>query len=136
MELSILVDRLFNAKRALDSAAENVKLLQRQVAEALDTGKTEGTDKAEVSTADHTYKVTVTRKVMRTLDADLLEQALPALPQPLVNRLIHYRPQLDTREWKYICDNEPEYAAQLADAVTTRPASPYVKVELADRSDK
>jgi hypothetical protein len=109
----------------LRKTSDLVSLLQEKIAEAIASEKQEGS----VTTTTEHWKITCTRKLNRRVIEEDLENALNQLPQPLVNRLIHWKPALDLKEWKYIQSNEPQYADLLSNNIETRPARPYVTVK-------
>lgn len=73
------------------------------------------------------YKVTLTQRVNRTLDAKKWESIKENIPEGL--RPVNYAPKLDIKGAKYLEDNEPDVWAEIAKAVTVKPGkvSVYVK---------
>jgi hypothetical protein len=88
--------------------------------------------RAEGSITAHAegWKATVTYNVNRTVDqaavASMLSDAKYAWA---VQRLFPVKFGLDTSEMRFFQSNEPEYYAQLAQAITAKPGKPSVRVE-------
>lgn len=72
------------------------------------------------------YQITTTGKLTRTINEKLLPEVQSEIPTPLFERLFRYKPSLNTKELKYIENNEPEYYAIVAKAITTKPAKTAV----------
>ena len=73
------------------------------------------------------YKVTITRRMNRTIDEaawDSVSGKIPANLSP-----VKYRPSLDNRGLKYLRDNEPEIYQIVSEAITAKPGKPSIKVE-------
>ena len=124
-DIDKLAAELYRARQSLKKTGDLISVLQEQLAEAIAADKDEG---SKTQTTEH-WKITVTKKLNRRVIEEDLENALNQLPQPLVNRLIHWKPALDLKEWRYVQDNEPEYALALADNIETKPGKPYVTVK-------
>ena len=73
------------------------------------------------------YKVSVTGKLSRKLDADKWEQIKDRVPDAL--RPVEYKPTLDTKGMRYLEQNEPEIARVVAEAIETKPAKPAVQIK-------
>lgn len=73
------------------------------------------------------YKVTITGKVNRTLDAAAWGSVADKVPANLSP--VQYKPSLDARGLKYLKSNEPEIYRIVAEAITAKPGKPSVKVE-------
>lgn len=73
------------------------------------------------------FKVTITGKVNRTLDAaawDSVADKVPANLSPVA-----YKPSLDLKGLRYLQQNEPEVYRIVAEAITAKPGKPSIKVE-------
>lgn len=73
------------------------------------------------------YKVRVTGKLNRTLDADRWREIEHTIPEAM--RPVEYVPKLDTKGLRYLENNEPETFAQVAQALVTKPGKPSVEVK-------
>jgi len=73
------------------------------------------------------YKVTVTGKLTRTIDTEKWRAIEPGIPEAL--RPVQYRPVLDNKGLRWLQDNEPEIYAEIAPAITTKPAKTGVTVK-------
>ena len=83
-------------------------------------------------TVDDKFKVTTNQPVTRKLNAEKFAELRGELPEPLVNRLIRVKPateEVNTRELKFIQNNEPDYYRYLAPAIEVKPGKLTVKVE-------
>lgn len=85
----------------------------------------EGTTRSE----DAGYIAVIQTSVRRSVDADKLADIAPAIPEAIGKRLIRWKPELVTRELRYVQDNEPEIYALVAQAIEAKPAKPHVKIE-------
>lgn len=75
------------------------------------------------------FRVTVRTNMRRTVDAEVLAAIGPQIPEAIGRRVIRWKPEIDTRELRYLQDNEPEIYATLAQAITAKPAKPTITVE-------
>jgi hypothetical protein len=75
------------------------------------------------------FTVAVATSMRRTVDAEALSQIAPKIPEAIGKRLLRWKPELVLRELRYLQDNEPELYAVIAEAITTAPAKPAVRVE-------
>ena len=71
----------------------------------------------------------VQTSVRRTVDQSKLLEVAPYIPEAIRNRLIRWKPDLDTHELRYIESNEPRLYEIVAEAVTTKPAKPSIRIE-------
>lgn len=85
----------------------------------------EGTTKHEAGD----LVVKVQTSIRRTVDQAALEQVAHLIPEAIGKRVLRWKPELDTRELRYIQSNEPEIYANLSRAITAKPAKPTVSVE-------
>jgi len=77
---------------------------------------------------DDGVKVRVTSKLTRRLDAARWADLRDMIPQPLADRLVRAKLELDSRELRYIRNNEPDYFQIIAPAITETPAKPSVTI--------
>lgn len=124
INLNELVEELVRAKKAESKATEYRRIIEDQILAVAHSDKAEGSTTLEAGR----WKVTIQNKLSRTIDSDQLVRLQDQIPSPILNRVVRYKPSLDVREWKYIENNEPQYAAILSAAITTKPAKPYLKV--------
>lgn len=75
------------------------------------------------------YMVIVTSAMRRTVDGAKLAAIADQIPEAIGQRLIRWKPELVTRELRYIESNEPEIYRTVAQAITAKPAKPSIKVE-------
>lgn len=73
------------------------------------------------------FKVTVTGKMTRTLDADLWESVKDSIPENL--RPVTYQPSLDLKGLRYLQNNEPEIYAIAAKAIEMKPAKTAIAIK-------
>ena len=85
----------------------------------------EGTYSEEVGA----YRVAVTAKLNRTVDADALARIAPQIPEQIGRRLIRWKPDVDLRELRYLQASEPALYGVVSTAITTKPAKASVSVE-------
>ena len=79
------------------------------------------------------YKVKVTYRMNRTINADLLQEiaAESGLTEHL-GSLFRWKPDINTKAWK---DAAPEITTPLLDAITTRPGRPSFTIEPIESKD-
>lgn len=73
------------------------------------------------------FKVTVTGKMTRTLDADLWESIKDSIPENL--RPVSYKPFLELKGLRYLQNNEPEIYAIAAKAIEVKPAKTAIAIK-------
>ena len=73
------------------------------------------------------FKVTVTGKMTRTLDADLWESIKDSIPENL--RPVSYKPSLELKGLRYLQNNEPEIYAIAARAIEMKPAKTAISIK-------
>ena len=74
------------------------------------------------------YKVTVTRKMTRTVDTDALSAAWALLPEN-ARKVFRWKADIDTRAMRAAQDMSPDDYASAAQFITAKPAKPAIKVE-------
>lgn len=86
-------------------------------------------DEGSVSLKGDAYKVSITYGYNRTVDAQALEAIKREVPPELFEQAVDYKPSLVMAGLRYLQSNEPETYAILAQAITSRPSKPSVRVE-------
>lgn len=86
-------------------------------------------DEGSVSMKGSAYKVSITYGFNRTVDAQALEAIKREVPPDLFEQAIDYKPSLVMAGLRYLAANEPETYAILAQAITSKPSKPSVKIE-------
>lgn len=117
------------ARLALAKEAEHIATAARIEAEnalvALLPTKTEGS----VSMKGADYKVSITYAMNRTVDGPALAAIRDSIAPGLLEQAISYKPSLVLSGLRYLQSNEVEAYAVLAQAITSKPAKPSVRVE-------
>lgn len=67
--------------------------------------------------------------IRRTVDADKLSEIAPQIPEAIGKRLFRWKPELETRELRYLEANEPQLYSIVAAAITAKPAKPSIRLE-------
>lgn len=67
--------------------------------------------------------------IRRTVDADKLAEIAPQIPEAIGKRLFRWKPELETRELRYLEANEPQLYGIVAAAITAKPAKPSIRLE-------
>lgn len=86
-------------------------------------------DEGSVTMKGEAYKVLITYGFNRTLDVAALEAIKSEVPTNLFEQAIDYKPSLVLAGCRWLMNNEPETWAILAQAVTSKPSKPSVRVE-------
>jgi len=111
-----------DAKRAEEIARDNRLRIEQEIIDQ--TGcKQEGSETHKAGE----YKVTVTGKLTRKLDAEAWAQIESRIPEEL--RPVSYAPKLETKGLRYLEEKEPEVYRIVAQAIETKPAKPAVQVK-------
>jgi len=122
--LDTLCLALSRAKQDEETAREARIAIETEIVKLVEA-KDEGTAHA----MGEQFKATVTFGVNRTVDRAALDAIRDQVPTALFFRAFEYRPAIDTAGLRYLRNNEPEVYAQLAQAITAKPAKPSVRVE-------
>ena len=123
--LELLCRDLDEAKaRELEAVAVR-RAVEADIIACLDNLPSEGSASVE---AGH-YKLTVTQAIRRKVDADLLAEIAPSIPEAIGARLIRWKPDLVLRELRYLEANEPAIYATVARAIEAKPGKPSIKLE-------
>lgn len=123
-QLDTLCLALMRAKED-EAAARDARVAIEERIVALVQAKDEGTSNAEGA---H-FKASVTFGMNRTIDKAALESLRADMPPGLFFRAIDYRPAIVLEGLRYLRNNEPDAYAQLAQAISAKPAKPSVRVE-------
>lgn len=75
------------------------------------------------------WRATVTTSIRRSVDTDKLTEIAAQIPDAIGKRLIKWKPELVTRELRFVQNNEPELYSVIAQAIEAKPAKPSVRVE-------
>lgn len=123
MSLDLLAQRWLDAKEAESRAVANRREIEDELISLLGEPKDEGTFNYE---ADQ-LKVTVTQRMTRRVDADLLQEiAIDAGLFDHLKDLFRWKPEINIRAWR---DSDPAITGALAAAITTTPSKPSFKIE-------
>lgn len=121
-ELSKLTEFLFRAKASEANAKEYRIELEEKIASLL-----QGPSEGSVSDKDYHYKVTVTRKFLRTLDLEKYDQEKTTIPPDLDP--VWLKPTLDLKKLRSIEDANPELYKKCCTFIETKPAKTSVTVK-------
>ena len=110
------------AKRAEESAREERVRIEEEII-ALTGCREEGSQ----TYAAGDWKITVTGKLTRKLDADAWARIESSIPEAM--RPVKYAPILDTKGLRYLENNEPDIYRLVAEAIETKPAKPAVSIK-------
>lgn len=86
-------------------------------------------DEGSISDSVGDYKVTISYKLTRAVDADLLSGMWAAMSEP-ARKAFKWKAEVSTTELRKLQEFRPDDYAFVAGAITTKPASPSVSVEL------
>jgi hypothetical protein len=118
-----LVDQFIGAKAAETAATKQRVAIEEQMI-ALLGKRDEGSDTHELTNG---FKVTITGKQTYSADMEQLRAICAKLPEDM--RPIKTKVELDQTGAKYLRANEPAIWAQLAQAITVKPAKTAVEVK-------
>ena len=110
------------AKRAEESAREERVRIEEEII-ALTGCMEEGSQ----TYAAGDWKITVTGKLTRKLDADAWARIESSIPEAM--RPVKYAPSLDTKGLRYLENNEPDIYRLVAKAIETKPAKPAISIK-------
>lgn len=124
--------KLVNAVHKLDAAKQiedDAKLArlnaETRVLDLIGTLPPEGSTKRTAGD----YKLTVTTSMRRKVDAKRLAEIAKGIPEAIGARLIRWKPELVTREMRFVQSNEPDIYALLSQAIEATPSKPSLKIE-------
>ena len=110
------------AKKAETLAKTQRTAIEDQLTEALDV-KIEGATTYQVGP----YKVTLTGKQTRSMDAEVWNQVKDRIPENMWP--VKVSTTVDATGCKYLADIAPDIWAKISEAFTTKPAKPAVAVK-------
>lgn len=129
-----LSDALTNLSAAKDVEAAATAARLKAEAELLAiVGElpTEGTTRQ----TDGSLVAVIRTSLRRSVDATALTRIAPQIPEAIGKRLIRWKPELDTKELRYVQNNEPQVYALLAEAIEVKPAKPSITLEVAKQQE-
>lgn len=106
-------------RRRTDSRISEVERLILQNVESKDEGS--------ITEQAGDFKLSVTFKLNRKLDESIWARIRNDIPTNL--HPVRYKPEVDTKGVRWLQNNEPELYRVLAEALTVKPAKPYIKLE-------
>jgi len=123
-KVDYLASKLIEAKE-VESAARKYRLDAEQQIIAEIGVKEEGTttEKSDL------FSVSTTGKLTRTLNVEKLISLKGRIPAPIMDMVVKVKPQLDTKNLRYIQANEPDIYQVFSEALTIKPAKPSVTVK-------
>ena len=120
-----LAERIAELKAA-EQAANTARLeAEKQLLARLGEMDAEGTSKFEAGQ----YQITVRCSVTRSVDREALDRIAAQIPEAIAKRLFRWKPELDTKELRYLQANEVELYGVLAQAITIKAAKPSIAIE-------
>ena len=123
MSLDTLAQQWIDAKDAEAQAVAHRRAIEDELIALLGEPKDEGTFNYETDQ----LKVTVTQRMTRRVDADLLQEiAIDAGLFDHLKDLFRWKPEINMRAWR---DSDPAITGALAAAITTTPSKPSFKIE-------
>ena len=127
LTLEQLCHQLKAAKQAEADAIADRREVEEQIVAAIGELPDEGTAKAEAGD----YVIKVTCSLSRRVDTNKLDELISsgAIRPEIGKRLVRWKPELETRELRYLEANEPDLYTVAAQAITAKPSKPAVKVE-------
>lgn len=120
-----LIEELMRSKRIEEEAKERRIEAEQAILAELGELKPEG----QTVVKEAGYKVTITGSMNRRIDGAVLELIRQTIPAALFDQAIRWKPEVNLTGLRYLQNNEPDTYAILAEAITTTPAKPSVRVE-------
>ena len=122
MEVNIdaIAASILDMKTQERNIADQRKVLESKLA-ALIATKQEGTDTKKTEQ----FKITVTSKLSRSLDYSVYQGIEDTIPEGF--RCVKMKPEIDLKKLRLMDDVKPGFSAQF---ITTKPATPAVKIEV------
>jgi hypothetical protein len=110
------------SKRAEENARDARLRIEQEILEQ--TGcKEEGSQTHDAGD----WRITVTGKLKRKLNADKWREIEDSIPEAL--RPVEYKPALDTAGLRCLENNEPDIYRQICQAIETKPAKPSITIK-------
>ena len=123
-DLPFLAAQWIDAKAEEAAAQERRRQIEDQMAEAL---RINPAIEGQQTTESADYKVKVTCRMTRKVDADLLQDlAIDAGLSEHLSSLFRWKPELNMKEWKSAA---PEITTALSGAITTTAGRPSFSIE-------
>ena len=119
--IEIMASKVVDLKAQEERIKQERTYLENKLAEIIAT-KYEGTDTKNVGQ----YKITVATKLTRTLDYPAYLAIINDIPEGV--RCVRMKPELDLKKLRAMEMVRPGFSAQF---ITSKPAKPSVKVEVA-----
>jgi len=121
-----LIEELLRAKNIEEAARERRIDAEQAILTELGEVKAEG----QTVVKDGRYKVTITGSMNRRIDGAVLELIRQTIPGALFDQAIRWKPEVNLTGLRYLQNNEPNTYSILAEAITTTPAKPSVRVDI------
>lgn len=121
-----LVEAYNQQKAILDDAKAKFAAIEAELIEEVGHH-----DEGSFSTHIDGFKITTTGRMTRKLDEKKWAEISEKIPEPLIARLIKTKFDINLRELRFIENNEPELFKYVSQAITSKPAKPGLKVEVA-----
>jgi hypothetical protein len=118
------------AKAAENAATANRLHAEQDLLALVGILPAEGTTRRE----DGGYVAVIQSSIRRNVDSEKLAEIAAQIPEEIGKRLIRWKPELETRELRFVQSNEPQIYAIVAQAIEAKPAKPSVRVELAKQA--
>lgn len=117
-----LAEALLSAKAAENAARKARVQIEEQILEYFDL-KDEGTTTEKLER----FTISVSTGFSRKLDHKMIEEFWNKIPN--AGRVLRRKYELDSKEYKYLLNNDPDSLASLHDCMTTTPKKPAVTVK-------
>ena len=123
--MNALIEEFLLAKRLEDEAKERRIEAEQAILAELYTLKPEGQTKVKESG----YTITVTTSFNRRIDGSVLGAISDHIPKHLLDQAIRWKPEVNLTGLRYLQTANPDTYAILAQAITTTPAKPSIRIE-------
>ncbi len=121
LDVTALADLVVEARREADAAKVRYENLLAKLIKAVPVGE----KGAEVKAHGAVIKLKP-RIYERITDVESLRKVLP---EPLFNRLVRFKADLNKRELTYVRNNEPDWYDTIARFIEVKPGKPAVTIE-------
>ena len=115
-----LINQYLAAKEAVKASTELLKNIEDKIFKAVDNTDPEGPKAVEAGR----YKVTVSNKLIRSLDLDAYNLIRNEIP--LGHDFISYSPKIDLKKLRGLEEIKPELVTA---CITTKPAKPVITIK-------
>lgn len=92
-------------------------------------------DEGTTRQADGALVAVIRTSLRRSVNTEALTRIAPKIPEAIGKRLLRWKPELDTKELRYVQNNEPQVYALLAEAIQVKPAKPSITLEVAKQQE-